>query len=44
VHGGASAFTVALLKELAALVVPPTIPASMRKRSIASGAKLVRAE
>jgi DeoR/GlpR family transcriptional regulator of sugar metabolism len=42
--GAASPFTVAPLKELAALVVPSTIPATMRKRLIAYGAKLVRAE
>jgi DeoR/GlpR family transcriptional regulator of sugar metabolism len=42
--GAASPYTVAPLKELAALVVPPTIPASMRKRLITAGAKLVRDE
>ena len=42
--GAASPYTVAPLTELAALVVPSTIPASMRKRLIAAGAKLVRAD
>lgn len=42
--GAASPFTVAPLKELAALVVPSTIPAQVRKRLGAAGVKLVRAE
>lgn len=41
--GAASPFTVAPLKTLAALVVPASIPAGLRKRLLATGVKLVRA-
>jgi DeoR/GlpR family transcriptional regulator of sugar metabolism len=42
--GAASPFTVAALKELAALVVPSNIPARLRKSLLDSGVRLVRAE
>lgn len=42
--GAASAFTVAPLKELAALVVPSTIPAGLCESLLATGVKLVRAD
>ena len=42
--GAASPFTVAALKELAALVVPSTIPVRLRKSLLESGVKLVRAD
>jgi DeoR/GlpR family transcriptional regulator of sugar metabolism len=42
--GAASPFTVAPLKELAALVVPSNTPARLRKSLLATGVKLLRAE
>jgi len=42
--GAASPFTVAPLKEIAALVVPSTIPARVRQSLLGAGVKLVQAE
>ena len=42
--GAASPFTVAPLKELAALVVPSSIPAGLCKRLLATGVKVMQAE
>ena len=42
--GAASAFTVAALNEVAALVVPPATPAPLRKRLQGTGVRLIRAE
>ena len=42
--GAASAFMVAPLKELAALVVPSALPTRLRKSLAATGVKLVRAD